>query len=146
MTKDYPIAGIGFGMQSYYDKALLDEYNARVSIKYKQHVPIKAPHNFLVDVAVRTGLVGLGLFLYILFASIRMSWNVIRQAKDNFLSDWALCCMGALFAILIQGLFENTMSGPPAIVLYAIFAMMTILWRLNTESETMLNNQQDAAT
>ena len=147
MTKDYPIAGIGFGMQSYYDKTLLDKYNARVSIKYKQPVPHKAPHNFLVDVAVRTGLVGLGLFLYILFASIRMSWNVIRHAKDNFLSDWALCCMGALFAILIQGLFENTMSGPPAIVLYTVFAMMTILWHLNTGSETVvMENKENTST
>lgn len=145
MTKDYPITGIGFGMQTYYDKALLDKYNSRVPIQYKQIDPHKAPHNFMIDVAVRTGFVGLGLFLYILFASIRMSWNVIRQAKDYFFSDWELCCMGALFAILIQGLFENTMSGPPAIILYTIFAMMTILWRLHMESVTVMNKQKDAA-
>lgn len=146
MTKDYPVIGIGFGMQSYYDKALLDKYNARVSTKYRQAVPVKAPHNFLLDVAVRTGLVGLGLFLYIFFSSIRMSWHVIRHAKDNFFSDWELCCMGALCAILIQGLFESTMSGPPAIVLYTILAMMTILWRLNTESETAPNGKQSVST
>jgi hypothetical protein len=39
--------------------------------------------------------------------------------------------MAAFVAVIIQGMFENTLSGPSAIVLYIIMAMMTILWHLN---------------
>jgi hypothetical protein len=38
-------------------------------------------------------------------------------------------------AIFIQGLLENTPSGPPpAIVLFTIWSMMTILWHLDTKA------------
>jgi hypothetical protein len=47
--------------------------------------------------------------------------------------------MAAFVAVFIQGMFENTHSGPPAIVLYAILAMMTILWRLNMKSDNQLD-------
>lgn len=39
--------------------------------------------------------------------------------------------MAAFAAVFIQGFLENTMSGSPAIVLYTILGMMTILWRLD---------------
>lgn len=135
VIKDYPITGIGFGMQTYADEKLLAKYNARVPANYRQPVPYKAPHNLLIDVAVRLGLVGLALYLYIIFAFIRTGWKTIRHGRDDFIKSWGICLMAAFIAVFIQGMFENTHSGPPAIVLYAIFAMMTILWRLNMESD-----------
>lgn len=139
IIKDYPITGIGFGMQTYDNKDLLNRYNARVPIEYRQETPIAAPHNLLLDVAVRLGLVGLALYLYIIFAFVRMGWKIIKHGRDDFIKSWGLCLMAAFIAVFIQGMFENTHSGPPAIVLYAIFAMMTILWRLNMEPD----NQPD---
>jgi O-antigen ligase len=139
IIKDYPITGIGFGMQTYADEKLLDKYNARVPAKYRQPIPQKAPHNLLIDVAVRLGLVGLALYLYIIFAFIRMGWRTIKYGKDEIIRSWGLCLMAAFVAVFIQGMFENTHSGPPAIVLYAIFAMMTILWRLNMEPDNQLD-------
>jgi len=44
--------------------------------------------------------------------------------------------MAAFVAIIVQGMFENTLSGPSAIVLYIIMAMMTILWHLNRRELT----------
>ena len=134
MIKDYPITGIGFGMQTYYDQSLLDRYNEQVPEKYRQPVPHKAPHNFLIDIAVRTGLLGLGLFLYIIFASLKMTCRLIRYGAKESLKAQALILVAALLALLVQGLFENMMSGPPAIVLYTIFAMMAITWRINSET------------
>ena len=136
MIKDYPIIGIGFGMQTYNNKDFLNRYNARVPIEYRQETPIAAPHNLLLDVAVRLGLVGLALYLYIIFTFVRMGWRTIKYGKDDFIRRWGRCLMAAFVAVVIQGMFENTHSGPPAIVLYAIFAMMTILWHLNMELDS----------
>ncbi|MDD5451813.1 MAG: O-antigen ligase family protein [Desulfovibrionales bacterium] len=139
VIKDYPITGIGFGMQTYADEKLLDKYNARVPTKYRQPITYKAPHNLLIDVAVRLGLVGLALYLYIIFTFVRMGWKKIKYGKDDVIRRWGLCLMAAFVAVFIQGMFENIHSGPPAIVLYAIFAMMTILWHLNMELDSQLD-------
>jgi O-antigen ligase len=131
IVKDYPLVGIGFGMQAYGEDGLLNKYNSRLPIQYRQPVPAKAPHNILIDVAVRTGLLGLCLFLYILFSLVKMAKGLIKNGNSSFLREWGLCLFAAFAAIFIQGLFENTLSGPPAIILYTIMGMMTILWRLN---------------
>jgi O-antigen ligase len=133
MVKDYPITGIGFGMQTYLDENLLNKYNEKVPAKYRQQTPYQAPHNLLVDVAVRTGLVGFALFLYIIFKFLRVSWQIITSGKDDFVRHWGLCFLAAFVAVFIQGQFENTMSGPPAIILYTIFAMMVILWNIQSQ-------------
>ena len=142
MVKDHPLTGIGFGMETYYDESLLNKYNEKVPIKYRQAEPLKAPHNLVVDIAVRLGLVGLGFFFYTLFEFFRMGRHVIKKGTDDFFGHWGFCLMVALIALFIQGLFENTMSGPPAIIFYTIMAMMTILWHLKKKQE--ISSQTDA--
>ena len=133
VIKSYPIIGIGFGMETYGNKKLLDlkEYNARIPSNYRQKGIITAPHNVLFDITVRTGLVGLALYIYILFTFVWMWWRIIRYGKDDFIKDSGLCIMAGFVGIFIQGIFADGMFGPQAIVLYTIFAMMTILWHLN---------------
>jgi putative inorganic carbon (HCO3(-)) transporter len=131
MVKDHPITGIGFGLSTYLNDSLIDQYNNRVPKKFKQAIPVKAPHNFILDTAVRTGLIGLVFFMSIIVITFRMSWKILRYAKGDNLKSWALCTTASLMALLIQGLFENTMSGPPAILLYTLFAMITILWSID---------------
>ncbi len=133
IIKDHPVFGVGFGMQTCYDENLLKKYNARVPEKHRMTYLYNAPHNLLVDTATRTGLVGLALFLYILFSFVKMGWHLIRNGRNEFIRDWSLCVMGTFVAVFIQGMFENTLSGPPAVILYSIFAMMTILWRMQHE-------------
>jgi O-antigen ligase len=135
MIKDHPITGIGFGMQTYYDENLLNKYNEKVPAEYRQPIPHKAPHNLLIDVAVRTGIIGLISFLYIIFVFSQMGWRIIKYGRDDFISHWGLCFLAAFVAVFIQGQFENTMSGPPIIILYTIWGMMAILWHLNTRTD-----------
>jgi O-antigen ligase len=139
IIKDHPLFGIGFGMQTYDNKDLLDKYNARVPVKYRQEPPIAAPHNLLFDVAVRTGLVGLSFFLCIVITFIRMSWKIIKYGKDDFIKNLGLYLVVAFIAFFIQSMFADSTFGLQVIVFYTILAMMTILWRLNMEPD----NQAD---
>ncbi|MGZ3594261.1 MAG: O-antigen ligase family protein [Syntrophales bacterium] len=133
MIKDHPITGIGFGMQTYDDKDLINKYNERVPANYRQAEPQTAPHNLLVDITVRTGIIGLISFLYIISVFSQMGWRIIKYGSDDFIRHWGLCLLASFVAVFIQGQFENTMSGPPAIILYTIWGAMAILWRLNAE-------------
>ena len=137
IIRDHPIIGIGFGMQTTYDENLLKYYQARISPNHRTDALYNAPHNIVVDIAVRVGFVGLALFFYIIFVFVRMSWHIIRSGKDDFIRHWGLCFLAAFVAVFIQGQFENTLSGPTVIILYTILALMTILWHMNTKKDVI---------
>ena len=138
IIKDHPVTGVGFGMQTCYDENLLMKYNQTVDENYRMDHPYGAPHNMIVDTATRVGLVGLALFLYALFAFLATGGRLIKHGRNKFIKDWSLYVMGAFVAVFIQGMFENTLSGSPAIILYLIFAMMTILWRIENFAKAKL--------
>jgi len=140
IIKDYPVTGIGFGMRTYgYSNFIdLEKYNAKIPPQYRQQTVIRSPHNSLAGVAVRTGIVGLALFLFIYFIFVRLGWKIIRYGKDDFIKDWGVCIMAAFIGVFVQALFADGMFGPQAIVLYTIFAIMTILWQLNTETDSII--------
>jgi O-antigen ligase len=131
MIKDHPIMGIGFGMQSYHNIDFVAKYAKRVPPAFRGTGEIVVtPHNFILDIAVRVGLVGFFLFLYILFTFSKMWWQTIRHSKDDFIKGWGLAVMSAFIAFIVQGMYADAGFGNQAIVMYTIFAMMTILWRL----------------
>jgi O-antigen ligase len=145
VIKDFPITGIGFGMQTYGNKHFINltKYNLRLPPQYQQQVLIESPHNSLADVAVRTGLVGFSLFCWVYFIFIRLGWTIIRFGKDYFIRDWGICITAAFISVFIQGLFADGMFGPQAIVLYTVLAMMDILWQFNMQTDdNLIKNQK----
>jgi len=145
IIKAYPITGIGFGMETY-GNIDLTKYNAKIPSQYQQGTPVRSPHNSLADIAVRTGIVGLALFLFVYFVFLRLSWKLIRYGKDDFIINWGCCIMAAFISVFIQGLFADGMFGVQAIVLYTIFAIMTILWQLNAQTNTIITPPRSETT
>ena len=133
IIKDFPITGIGFGMQTYGNGKYinLEEYNKKVPDKYRLKSIHNDPHSMPFSIAVRTGLVGFALFLYILFMSFKMCWNCIRHRKDDFIKNWGRCVTSVFVTVIVIGIFEPFFSHVPEVVFYTILAMMTILWHLN---------------
>jgi O-antigen ligase len=131
MIKDHPVMGIGFGMETYGNRKFVDleAYKKRIPEKYRGNI-LTDPHSMLFSVAVRTGLIGLALFLYILFVPFRMSWSCIRRKKDDFMNHWGRSVISAFVAILVIGFFEPFFSHVPEVVFYTLLAMMTIAWKL----------------
>ena len=136
VIKDRPITGVGFGMQTYTDKRLmLEKYNSRVSDTYRQKPAVATPHNTIIDIATRVGLVGLALFFWIIVVFFQMSAKTIRTGKNRFIKEWGFCLLAAFIAFLFQALFHDATYGVQVIVQYLILAMGTILWRLNMQKE-----------
>jgi O-antigen ligase len=128
VVKDYPVTGIGFGMQTY-TPGLLNSY----AEKHYKMVKFYAPHNTFIDVAVRCGVPGLMLFLYILFAFARTGVGVIRNSQDPFIKGWALCLMAVFASYLMQGLFSDMLLGIQVKYFFIILSMMAILSKLHAE-------------
>ncbi len=135
VIKDYPIAGIGFGMQIYGNANLVDlkKYDSKLPAKYQGGLGgmlIGSPHNTILDIAVRTGIVGLILFLYILITPLWMLWRIIKLKKGEYYKSWAICLFACFVSFMIPALFADTTFGPRVITFYTILAMITILWNI----------------
>ncbi len=131
VVKDYPVMGIGFGMEMWKDQSLWDKYASR--LPPEKRTIMQDPGNLLVSTLTRLGIVGLILWFYVLIAFTKMSWGVVRKGRDDFIKDFGICLSAAFVAYFVKGMFEPALSHVPAIVSYEIFAMMTILWRMQNE-------------
>ena len=131
VIKDFPIIGIGFGIETFRNEKHinLEEYNKRIPEKYRQSSILNDPHSMLPSIAVRTGLVGLALFVYILFISFKMCWNCIRHRKDDFIKNWGMCVASVFVVVIVIGIFEPFFSHVPEVVFYTMFAVITIIWK-----------------
>jgi O-antigen ligase len=136
IIKDHPFTGIGFGMETYHDENLLNRYNQRVPPAYRQTIPLKSPHNFFVDITVRTGFVGLMIFLFILWRYFRLAFRIIKYGQSNFVRTWAIGLVAAQISWMIQGMFESIVSGPAAKIFFIMLAMITILWNLRDQEDS----------
>lgn len=130
IIKDYPITGIGFGLQTY-GNLNLNEYNQMMSEKYRSKSIITDPHNMFLDVAVRLGIIGLAFFIYVIFNFFKMCRVCIKQGKDIFIKNWGRCIASACVAFLVIGFFQPIFSHMPEVILCTIFSLITVLWRIN---------------
>lgn len=136
VIRDYPIIGIGFGMETFRDDIDKKIYMARIPEKYRP-VEVYTPHSLLLDITVRLGVVGLMLFLYILFTFGRICRKTIKTARDDGIRDFARTTAVLFTAYFIIGLAEPVfLFRASASVFYIILAMMTILWHLNRQEQT----------
>jgi O-antigen ligase len=133
VIKDYPIMGIGFGMETFKNALDLKTYHKRVPKKYRENSIYDDPHNMFFDITVRLGIVGFALFFYIIFVFFKMCWDIIKYGKDDFAKNWGRCLAAALFSFLFIGYFHPVFSHMPETILCAMFSMLTIVWRFNNE-------------
>ena len=133
IIKDYPIIGIGFGMETFKNALDLDAYYKKVPAKFRENYIYDDPHNMFFDIAVRLGVVGLVLFFYIIFVFFKTCWKIIKYGKDDFAKNWGRCLATAFFSLLCIGFFHPVFSHVPETILCAMFSMLTIVWRYNNE-------------
>jgi O-antigen ligase len=134
IIKAYPVTGIGFGMQIYGNEAI--KFNSQLPEAFRQETILPSPHNTILDITVRTGFIGLALFLNILLSSLFILWKTLKLTKNEYFRSWAICLFACFMSFLIAGLFADTTFGARAVVFYTILAMTTILWNL-TQQEKM---------
>ncbi len=138
VIKDRPVAGVGYGGEIYRNSNLvnLEKYDAGLPEKYQQKKDIvKSTHNTFLDVAIRTGLVGLALFCLIILTAVWMLWDIFRRRKEEFFRSWSICLFACLASIMIINFFADALYGAQGIILYVILAMIGILWNLSRKDQ-----------
>ncbi len=103
MIKNHPFIGVGTNTFciNYPKYKVKQSYGNTGEIQYYAH------NNFL-HMAGEIGLIGLGIFIWLLFLLFRLSWRGLKHLdKENFLRVANLGIIAGIIAFLINGLLES---------------------------------------
>ena len=73
---------------------------------------------------------------------IYVGYKMIKQGQGIFIRKWALCLLAVMVSYLMQGVFADILFSGYLIILYATFAMMTILCKLDSEADPRILQDQ----
>lgn len=88
---EHPILGTGFDTYRFLGRSA--DYNDT--------------HNYYVKVTVETGLIGLGLFLYLLWIMFREGIHLFRSSDDPFFQSLGLSFAGLIVCVLFVNIFGD---------------------------------------
>lgn len=105
---------------------------ARVLMRQTNPKDVWYAHNGYLQMTAETGIIGLACFLWMLFVllawAIRASWS----SGDTEMLPILQACISAVFALLVQGFFDNTFyTVQLSMLMWMIFGFTAALARLN---------------
>ena len=105
MIKDYPFLGIGPG-----NDAFSKIYPLYMSPKYSA----LSAYSVFLETAVEMGLVGLSIFIWLIFTIINQGIQKINKLKNDKNSHgiWIIAAVAAIVGLLMQGLFDTVWYRP----------------------------------
>jgi len=135
---DYPLTGIGFGMENY-TAELYQDYCKRLpeGTRYIGHSNYYT-HNIFLDLAVRTGIPGVLLFaggMLFMFRSLLGSAQDAHGATDR---KMALTIMACLLSIIVQGLMTDIFLIRHYYILYFLIGLTAALELLRCQEQNSL--------
>ena len=132
IIKEHPLTGIGFGMETF--RKEWNTYNSRLPQELQSRA-FSHTHNFILDVLVRLGLVGLIVFSFIIGISFKTSWSLWRSGHGSFVRYWSHCALSAFVVLLAAGMTGNIMNNhKSAVLFYVCLAFASILHSLDSST------------
>ena len=126
MIKAHPVIGVGANtfMKNYKKYERLPNYRNVVTSDF-----LYAHNNFL-HMAGEIGLVGLGIFVWMLFVFFKQSANIYRRLEDRYLKVVSLSLIVSAIAFLVNGLTESSLySARVAMIFWYIMGFSFSLYK-----------------
>ena len=122
MIKAHPLIGVGANtyMKNYKQYKEHPEYRNIVTSDYMY------AHNNFLHMAAEIGLIGLGIFFWLLYKLSNECRNVYRSLNDDFLKVVSLSLSACLIAFLVNGLTESSLYYSRVAVLFWYIAGFSI--------------------
>ncbi|PKP59526.1 hypothetical protein CVT91_06545 [Candidatus Atribacteria bacterium HGW-Atribacteria-1] len=137
MIKDYPILGSGLGTFKYnslnYQAKFFDHGQNRSL--YPHGFADKA-HNEYLQLGAEIGIIGLGIFLWLIISYFSYGLKLLRKIRDDgsgYKQGAIIGLMGAVVAVLVDGIFGFPLHLPATIVLFWLALGFTIAVGLKDE-------------
>ncbi|MBI5874106.1 MAG: O-antigen ligase family protein [Candidatus Omnitrophica bacterium] len=97
-------------------------------------------HNIYVKFLAEQGIVGLFIFLAIMFLAVRRAWRLHKRAQDPFLKGLSFGFCGCVFAFMIGNFFGERWIHIPLSAFFWTFLGMVERGNIIVDSETSANS------
>ncbi|MFW8601941.1 O-antigen ligase family protein [Desulfobacterota bacterium M19] len=148
--KEHPVKGIGFGINTFGNPKFIDHEAYRKKVPKSIRNPtvvISSPHNMYMSMAVRSGLPGLLMYIYILYVALKMCVKVISCKGNNFARLWGYCLGSCLILLIVYGFFDVVFLKFLEILLCLSFSTVSICYTMVYEKISPgLNEPEYAST
>jgi len=119
MIKDHLLLGSGIGTFKYnslnYQAKFFDQGQNRSLYPYGIADKV---HNEYLQLWAELGIIGLGVFVWIIFSFFNYGLKLLKRTKDDYKEGIIIGLMGGIIAVLIEGLFGFPLHQPATIVLF----------------------------
>jgi O-antigen ligase len=121
IVKDYPLTGVGWkGFRKIYPE-------------YISPGTYRSPHahNNFLNVAVESGMLGLGIFLWLLIIILKSGVTIFKRVEDGYFKGISLGFLGGFMAFIVGGLTEyNFGHSQVAMLFYFLLGMVMVIPRI----------------
>lgn len=122
IIRDYPITGLGW---------------EGFGIVYREYKPAEGrqlvchAHNNFIDMAVDSGLLGLGIFIWLLITIYKVGFHIFKELEQGYFKGIAWGFLGSFTAFLIAGLSQYNFGDSEVVMLfYFLLAMVMVIPRI----------------
>jgi len=134
MIKDHPLLGSGIETYKYNTLRYQAEFFAQGENRslYPHGFADKA-HNENLQLWAELGIIGLGIFIWLIISYFRFGLKILRKIKDEYRQGIIIGLMGAMMAVLIDSIFGFPLHLPATIVLFWLALGLTVAVGLKDE-------------
>jgi len=127
MIKDHPLLGSGIGTYKYNTLRYQAEFFAQGENRslYPHGFADKA-HNEYLQLWAELGIIGLGIFIWLIISYFSCGLKILRKIRDEYRQGIIIGLMGAMMAVLVDGIFGFPLHLPATIVLFWLALGLTV--------------------
>ena len=127
MIKDHPLLGSGIGTFKYNSLSYQAEFFKQEDNRsIYPHGFAKDVHNEYLQLGSELGIIGLGIFIWIMICYFYYASRILKKTKDKYQQGMVIGLMGSILAVLIDALFGFPLHLPATLVLFWLFLGITM--------------------
>lgn len=124
MAGERPLTGYGFEANL---KKNWKRNNDKLPLSFRMEKAAQRPHDFLLDLEVRLGIVGVLIYCWLLVEAGRIGFHLARRGKGEFRGRQGLGVLAAFIALYTAGLVGNIFHIKTEMIMFTLMALLTIL-------------------